>query len=173
MARPVRSNAWFGRGRGWPHSALTGSTSTHPMPAARPVGDGCDLGYDAARRSLGTLRVRPRFPSRHRVIGYVVSTTWFPLRRLSSTNWSFTQPALARYGQRRRAIAGRRHDIPAPARYAVPIEAAPAFHVNKRRFFVALKDIEPTHSKKGRLWKKTADPENSWPTPVDTSSVIT
>src|SRR6516162_3138780 len=86
MARPVRSNAWFGRGRGWPHSALTGSTSTHPKPAARPVGDGCDLGYDAARRSLGTLRVRPRFPSRHRVIGYVVSATWFPLRRLSSPN---------------------------------------------------------------------------------------
>src|SRR6516165_8477132 len=88
------------------------------------------LGYDAARRSLGTLRVRPRFPSRHRVIGYVVSATWFPLRRLSSPNWSFTQPALARYGQRRRAIAGRRHDIPAPARYAAPIEAAPAGHVN-------------------------------------------
>src|SRR6516165_11485228 len=86
MARPVRSNAWFGRGRGWPHSALTGSTSTHPMPAARPVGDGCDLGYDAARRSLGTLRVRPRFPSRHRVIGYVVSATWLPLRHLSSPN---------------------------------------------------------------------------------------
>src|SRR6516162_2365418 len=103
MARPVRSNAWFGRGRGWPHSALTGSTSTHPMPAARPVGDGCDLGYDAARRSLGTLRVRPRFPSRHRVIGYVVSATWLPLRRLSSPNVEVERP-----GALQALVAGKR-----------------------------------------------------------------